>query len=107
MVGAAYGRGADSSLAAAQRAQAELGPEVWSEVIRVENPARGSAYPRTFHALVFELADILWFYTAIDGTQSLSLRRGQAAADKANLTPLLRAIERGFARWIARSSGVR
>lgn len=99
LVGAANGRGADSSLAAARRARAELGPEVWSEVIRIENAAHGSAYPRMFHALVFELADILWFYTSCDGTQSLSLRRGQVAEDKTNLTPLLHAIERGFARW--------
>ena len=100
LVGAANGRGADSfSLAAARRAQAELGPEIWSEVIRIENAAVLSAYPRTVHALVFELAGILWFYTASDGTQSLSLRRGRGAEDKADLSPLLRAIEPGFARW--------
>jgi hypothetical protein len=99
LVGAVFAHGADSSLANARRAQAELGPETWSEVIRIENDAPASRYPRALHALVFELAGILWFYSDTDGTQSLSLHRGQLAEEKAGLAPLLRAIEPGFARW--------
>jgi len=99
MVGAALGRGADSSLAAARRAQAQLGPEVWSEIIRVENDARTARYPRVLHALVFEIAGVLWFYTDADGTQSFSLKRGRLAEDKADFGPLLRDIEPGFKRW--------
>jgi len=92
-------RGDDASLADARRAQAKLGPEIWSQVIRIENDARSNRYPRVLHALVFELADILWFYTDSDGTQSLSLHRGRLAEEKSDLAPLLHAIEPGFARW--------
>jgi hypothetical protein len=93
--------GADHSLVNARRAQALLGPEVWSEVIRIENSAQSSHYPRSLHALVFELAGILWFYTEVDGTQSFSLHHGRLAAEKANYAPLLRDIEPGFTRWTA------
>ena len=92
-------QGADVSLRNARRAQAELGAEFWSEVIRIENNSLASRYPRELHALVFELAGILWFYSDADGTQSLSLHRGRLAEEKADLAPLLRAIEPGFARW--------
>jgi hypothetical protein len=88
-----------SSLDNARRAQALLGPEVWSRVIRVQNDARVSPYPKTLHALVFELAGILWFYTDADGTQSFSLHRGQVENEKSDFGPLLRDIEPGFARW--------
>jgi hypothetical protein len=90
---------ADVSLDAARRAQVLLGSDVWSEVIRVENRARPSRYPREFHALVFELAGVLWFYTSTDGTQSFSLHRGLLTEEKADFAPLLRAIEPGFQRW--------
>jgi hypothetical protein len=87
------------SLASARHAQALLGPELWSRVIRVENETVFNPYPRSFHALVFELAGVLWFYTPTDGTQSLSTHRGGVEADKADLGPLLRAIDPGFHRW--------
>ncbi len=96
---AAASPGADLSLLHVRRAQKLLGPEVWSEVIRVENTARRSHYPRTVHALVFELAGLLWFYTDTDGTQSFSLHRGRLAEEKADYAPLLRDIEPGFVRW--------
>ena len=105
VVGAAFARGADFSLATARRAQALLGPEVWSQVIRVENDARLSRYPRVLHALVFELAGVLWFYTETDGTQSFSLKRGRLAGDKADFAPLLRDIEPGFRRWSVAPDG--
>jgi hypothetical protein len=89
----------DDSLADARRAQAMLGPDVWSRVIRVENDTRSGRYPPVLHALVFELADLLWFYTDVDGTQSLSTYRGRLEADKADLGPLLREIDRGFRHW--------
>jgi hypothetical protein len=90
---------ADPSLDQVRRAQSLLGPDIWSQVIRVENHARASRYPRILHALVFELAGILWFYTATDGTQSFSLHAGRLAEEKANFSPLLRDIEPGFTRW--------
>lgn len=83
----------------ARRAQALLGPETWSRVLRIENTAGGGAYPATVFALVFESGGILWFYTDTDGTQSLSLHREQLEEEKAELGPLLRAIEPGFAGW--------
>jgi hypothetical protein len=90
---------ADHSLAHARQAQAMLGPEVWSQVIRIENAARRGPYPQTLHALVFELEGVLWFYTDADGTQSFSLQRGRLADEKADFGPLLRDIEPGFTRW--------
>ncbi len=99
LVGAAFARGADSSLTYARRAQAELGPELWSQVIQIDSTSTAGRYPASFHALVFELADVLWFYTDSAGTESLSLRRGRVAEDKADLAPLLRAIDPGFTRW--------
>ena len=46
------------------------------------------------HALVFELAGMLWFYTAEDGTQSFSLRIDRLDAEKADFGPMLRDIAR-------------
>jgi hypothetical protein len=86
-----------SSLDNARRAQALLGAGRWSRVIRVENTAGHRRYPATVYALVFEEAGILWFYTDADGTQSLSLHPGRLAEEKADLAPLLREIEPGFA----------
>ncbi len=96
---------ADDSLARARQAQALLGPGVWSEIIRIENTGSTRRYPRTLHALVFEFADLLWFYTATDGTQSFSLHRGRLAEEKADYGPLLRAIEPGFVRWTTVDGG--
>ena len=90
---------AGGALAHARRAQALLGAETWSRVVRVDNATRFGRYPRVVYGLVFELADILWFYTDADGTQSLSLHRGLLAEEKADLGPLLRAIEPGFKQW--------
>ncbi len=88
-----------ASLDHARQVQALLGSDVWSQVIRIENDNRTKHYPRVVHAVVFELADILWFYTDTDGTQSFSLHRGMTAEEKANFAPLLRAIDPGFGRW--------
>jgi len=90
---------AASPLEDARRARALLGPGKWARVIRVENAAVRSAYPREVFALVFELGGILWFYTDADGTQSFSLHRNNLAAEKADFGPLLRDIEPGFARY--------
>jgi hypothetical protein len=98
LLAATLGRAA-SSLEHARHAQALLGSDVWSQVIRIENESRGDRYPRTVHALVFELAGILWFYTDADGTQSFSLRQDRLAEEKADFAPLLRDIEPGFVRW--------
>jgi hypothetical protein len=83
----------------AQRAQALLGRDVWSRVIRIENTAAESSYSPTVHALVFEFVGRLWFYCAANGTQSFSVYADQLAADKADFGPLLREIEPGFVRW--------
>lgn len=96
---------AQSALEHARRAQTRLGPDIWSRVITVQNDARRSPYPKVVHALVFELAGLLWFYTATDGTQSFSLHRDNLAAEKADFGPLLRDIEPGFARWTVGAPG--
>src|SRR6187455_2988907 len=81
-------------------AQQMLGPQVWSRVVRIENePAEHSRYPAEFHGLVIAFADILWFYTEYDGTQNLSSRRGQLAADQADLEKLLREIHPNLTRF--------
>lgn len=90
---------ADDSLLHARRARALLGDGVWSRVLRIENHARSSVYPRQLHALVFEFSGRLWFYTDANGTQSLSLYADRLASDKADLGPLLREIEAGFGDW--------
>ena len=91
--------GSDETLLHARRAQALLGSEVWSRVIRIENDKPSARHPRVVHALVFEMADILWFYHAPEGTQSFSLHRGRLAEEKANFAPLLRDINGWFNRW--------
>ncbi|HWA86853.1 MAG TPA: hypothetical protein VG710_11565 [Opitutus sp.] len=92
--------GPEASIENACRAQAMLGPGTWSRLIRIENRAERSVYPREVFALVFEFADILWFYTDTDGTQSFSLHRNDLAAEKADFGPLLRDIEPGFASYV-------
>jgi len=95
----AFGGEAFASLANARRAEALLGPDVWSRLIRIENTGDTKTYPHTVHALVFELAGILWFYTDVNGTQSFSLYRGRLDADKTDFAPLLADIHEGFKRW--------
>lgn len=79
-----------------RRARTLLGAETWARVVRVENAAPSSVYPKIVYALVFELGGLLWFYTDSDGTQSFSLHRHNLAAEKADFAPLLRDIEPGF-----------
>ncbi len=88
--------GAATPLDHVRRARALLGAETWARVVRVENAAPASVYPKTVYALVFELGGLLWFYTDTDGTQSFSLHRHNLAAEKADFAPLLRDIEPGF-----------
>jgi hypothetical protein len=99
MAALASGLGVDPSLDAVRRAQFLLQARTWTEVVRIENSGPYRRYPRTVDALVFQLDSVLWFYTPTDGTQSLSLFRGRAEADKVNLGPLLAAIDAGFTRW--------
>lgn len=73
-----------------------LGPAAWSRIVRITNNGAGRAYPAEFAALVFEFSGILWFYADVNGTQSLSLETHRLAADKADLAPLVRAIEPGL-----------
>ncbi len=91
--------GADTSRRHALEAQALLGPEVWSRVIRIENDQPSNRHAKTVYGLVFELAGILWFYDEGHGTQSFSLHKGRLTEEKADFAPLLRDIDAGFARW--------
>jgi hypothetical protein len=93
-------RGLDDAVAA----RSMLGGETWARLVRIDSsrPAsllRRGPYPRTVYALVFELSGILWFYTDVDGTQSLSLTRGTVARDEADPGPLFRSIDPGFTSW--------
>ncbi len=99
LVSVAYLRA--NSLESALQARAMLGPEMWSRVLRIENdqPGRHSRYPAEFHALVVAFEDILWLYTEFDGTQTLSRCAGRVEQDRANLAPLLQAIEPGLTRF--------
>jgi hypothetical protein len=90
---------ADRLLDQVRSAQATLGTDVWSRVIRVENETQPSRYPRTLHALVFEFGGILWFYTPVDGTQSFSLHRDRLEEEKSDFGPLLKDVDPGFVRW--------
>jgi hypothetical protein len=81
-----------------------LGGETWARLVRIDSsrPAavwKRGPYPKTLYALVFELSGILWFYTDVDGTQSLSLTRGTVARDEADPGPLFRSIDPGFTAW--------
>lgn len=93
------GLGFDGSLQAVRQAQRLLEPHTWTEVVRIENTAARSRYPRVVPALIFQLDNVLWFYTPADGTQSLSLYRDHAEADKLDVGSLLPAIDAGFGRW--------
>lgn len=77
------------------RAQQLAGPGVWSQVIKIKNatPVEISRLPPEFYGLVVVFADIVWLYTEFDGTQNLSLHRGQTATDVSNLGALLRAVD--------------
>jgi hypothetical protein len=91
--------GAATPLQNARWAQALLAPGTWSCVIRVENTGARSAYPAKVYALVFEQAGRLWFYTDLNGTQSLSLHSDRLAEEKSDLSPLLHGIDPGFSAW--------
>src|SRR5699024_9178481 len=72
-----------------------LGPEIWSQVVKLENRNDKSRYPSTLYATVFEFNDVLWFYTST-GTQPIERSRNRVDAYRNNLLPLLKNIERGF-----------
>lgn len=95
----AAGLHASDGLGDARRARSLLGPDAWSQVIEVDNRTRGRRFPAEVYALVFEFEHILWFYTDTDGTQSLSQYAGRTAQDKADLGPLLKAVDPGFVAW--------
>lgn len=95
----AAGLSVDPSLSPARHAQHLLEAHLWTQVVRIDNASAASPYPRVVYALIFQLDSVLWFYTPKDGTQSLSLYRGQPEKDKANLGPLLLAIDPGFTHW--------
>lgn len=97
-LGATLHAAPDSHLANAWRAQRLLGPATWTRVLRIANRSPGR-YPAQVDALVFELEGALWFYTDTDGTQSLSQYLNRTERDKADLGPLLRGLDSGFAAW--------
>jgi len=80
------------SLASARLAQALLGPDVWSRVVRIEHRRPKPRLPVEFWALVFAVEGRLWFYNPNEGTQSLSLYAGRLEQDEADPGPLLRVI---------------
>jgi len=83
----------------ARRAAAMLGPEIWKQVIVIPCPKQTSRYPRSLGAVVFEFGGVLWFYTATEGTQSLSTQYGHAELDKRDFSLLLLRLDPGFAHW--------
>jgi hypothetical protein len=83
----------------ARQASAMLGPTLWKRVICIHNSSDDGRYPRSLGAVVFEMGGILWFYTATDGTQSLSIRRGHVVEDERDFGPLLTHIDSGFSSW--------
>ena len=95
----ASGLNADKSLAFVKRAQSLIAGHTWSEVVRIDNTSAASRYPVVVDALIFQLDSALWFYSPIDGTQSLSHFRNRVEVDKLELGPLLAAIDPGFTRW--------
>ena len=96
---------ASTALDSARRAQALLGTEKWSQVIRVENAAPRGVYPAQVDALVFEEGGLLWIYTAFDGTQSLSQYWNRTETDRHDLAPLLRTIHPGLVRYSGLTDG--
>lgn len=87
-----------AELGAVYRAQSLLGPETWSQVVRIDNAQPNSAHPAVVYALVFELERRLWIYAPHSGTESLSLVANRLERDKQDLAPLLREIHPGFRR---------
>ncbi len=79
-----------------RRAGGALPPraDTWARVVRIDNSRprdvlRRGPYPKVVYALVFELSGILWFYTDVDGTQSLSLTRNTVDARPGRSRPAL------------------
>ena len=99
LLAAATSLAADRTLAEVWQARDLLGPDTWTRVVRIENARPSVRYPRILHALVFEFAGILWFYTPREGTQSFSLHVNRLEAEKADFAPLLQDIDPGFRRW--------
>jgi hypothetical protein len=86
-------------LGSARLARALLGPDAWTQVLRIEKVRPGFPRHSVVYALAFELEDRLWYYAEDFGTQSLSLYGGHLLQDKANLGPLLQQIDRGFRHY--------
>jgi hypothetical protein len=86
-------------LTSAQHARALLGEGVRSRVLRIECKPDKHHAQAPLYALVFVLEGRLWFYTASEGTQSLSLEAGQVERDMTDPAPLLRTILPGFIRF--------
>ena len=76
-----------------------LNPARWSQVLRIEQSEQNSVYPKSFYALVFEAASVLWLYIPQAGTQSLSHFIGHTEADKSELEPLIHEVLPGMRSW--------
>lgn len=93
--------GRNDQVVAVLRVAEMLGQDTWTRALWIENRENSSRsrYPARFPAVVFALQGMLWMYTPIDGTQSLSQFSGRLASDQGNLGPLLEAIEPGLRRF--------
>lgn len=87
---------ANPSLDHARQAAVMLGGETWSQVVKIKNERWSNGYPRTVFGLVFEFGGVLWFYSDLNGTRSLSRHLGETERDKADCLALVQNIDVGF-----------
>lgn len=64
----------------------------WSRVLRVEHEGKDHTYPKSFYALVFEMASVLWVYAPQTGTQSLSQTVGTTLTDRSRVPELMKDV---------------
>ncbi len=71
------------------KARSLLGADLWSKVLKIQETSRTN---QVSYALVFEFNRVLWYYSPLEGTRSLSHRIGRAVEDKQRVLDLVKSL---------------
>ena len=90
--------------AAVYQAERLLDESTWSETILIHNNKPNRLYGAKVWALAFEFGGRVWIYLPQVGTQSPAVKASQLESDKANLSSLLKLVNRGFVSYERRDA---
>jgi len=87
------------NVAAVFQAERLLDESAWSQTIRIHNKRPNSTFGAKVWGLAFEFGGRIWLYLPEVGAQSPAVKASQLESDKADLTDLLKRVNRGFVSY--------